>query len=93
MSPDKQNFLSRMMAVLQALQAKIPQPVTARASELKVQFLAAGKSTQYAIGGGAAVFMLLLFTLIGGSSDNGAGRITFAARSGQLDITVLEGGS
>ena len=93
MSPDKQNFPSRMMAVLQALQARIPQPVTARASELKAQFLAAGKSTQYAIGGGAAVFMLLLFTLIGGSSDNGAARITFAVRSGQLDITVLEGGS
>ena len=93
MSPDKQNFPSRMMAVLQALQARIPQPVTARASELKAQFLAAGKSTQYAIGGGSAVFMLLLFTLIGGSSDNGAARITFAVRSGQLDITVLEGGS
>lgn len=82
-----------MMAALQALQAKIPQPVTAKASELKAQFLAAGKSTQYAIGGGAAVFMLLLFTLIGGSSDNGVGRITFTVRSGQLDITVLEGGS
>ena len=64
MSPDKQNFPSRMMAVLQALQARIPQPVTARASELKAQFLAAGKSTQYAIGGGSAVFMLLLAKLM-----------------------------
>jgi multidrug resistance efflux pump len=34
-----------------------------------------------------------VFTLIGGSSDTGAGRITFLVRSGQLDITVLEGGS
>ncbi|MFP6838577.1 MAG: HlyD family efflux transporter periplasmic adaptor subunit [Pseudohongiellaceae bacterium] len=93
MSLDKQDLPSRIVAGLKALQAKLPQPVTARASELKAKFSAAGKSTQYAIGGGAAIFLLLVFTLIGGSSDTGAGRITFLVRSGQLDITVLEGGS
>ena len=93
MSFDKQDFSTRMMAALKALQAKLPQPVRARASELKTRFLAATRSTQYAIGGGAAVLLLLVFTLIGGSSDSGAARITFTVRSGQLDITVLEGGS
>ena len=93
MSLDKQEFLSRLMTGLKALQAKLPQPVRTRASELRTQFLAAGKSTQYAIGGGAAVFLLLVFSLIGGSSDSGSARITFTVRSGQLDITVLEGGS
>jgi hypothetical protein len=65
MSLDKQDLPSRIVAGLKALQAKLPQPVTARASELKAKFSAAGKSTQYAIGGGAAIFLLLVFTLIG----------------------------
>ena len=53
MSFDKQDFSTRMMAALKALRAKLPQPVKARASEVKTRFLAATRATQYARGGGA----------------------------------------
>lgn len=78
MSLDKENIL---------------QLLKTRANDLKAQFLAASRSTQYLIGGGAALALLLLVTIGGGNSGSSSGSITFEARRGQLDITVLEGGS
>ena len=86
MSPNKQDTLSM-------LTDKIPEPVKARALEAKAKFLAAKKSTQYGIGGGGTLFLLFLFSVGGGSGDDGLGSVTFPARRGDLDITVLEGGS
>ena len=64
-----------------------------KSAALKKQFLAANERTQYAIAGGAVVILVLLFLVGGGSSDYETGRITFEARRGDLDITVLEGGA
>jgi hypothetical protein len=72
---------------------KIPEPVLAAILAQKASFLAAKKSTQYAITGSVVVLVGLLFSLGGNSNDTGAGSITFEARRGNLDITVLEGGS
>jgi len=72
---------------------KIPEPLKAKAAELKTQFLAAKKTTQYAIAGSAAVLLIILVSLGGGSSGSNFGGVTFQARRGDLDITVLEGGA
>ena len=85
MSLDSREIMSKVIA-------KIPEPVKHKVAELKAKFLAASKSTQYAIGGGSALVLLLLINLGGGSTDY-ATRITFEARRGDLEITVLEGGS
>lgn len=86
MSLNKQDTLSKVTD-------KIPQPVVARAVEMKVKFLAAKKSTQYAISGAGALILLVLFSVGGGSGEDGSGTLTFPARRGDLNITVLEGGS
>lgn len=78
--------------IVAAVLDKIPEPVKVKAGELKAQFLAAKQSTQYAIAGGAALFLLILITFAGGSADT-ISSVTFVARQGDLDITVLEGGS
>lgn len=91
MSQDKASTAGNS-AVMQ-LWGKIPEPVRAKALEQKARFLAAKKSTQIAIAASAIVLAGLLFSLGGNSSDNVAGSITFEARRGNLDITVLEGGS
>jgi multidrug resistance efflux pump len=72
---------------------KIPEPVRAKIIEQQARFLAAKKSTQYAIAAVVVVFFVLLFSIGGNSGDTAAGSITFEARRGNLDITVLEGGS
>lgn len=86
MSLNKQDTLSKVTD-------KIPQPVIVRAGEMKAKFLAAKKSTQYAIAGAGALSLLVLFSVGGGAGDGGSGGITFPARRGDLNITVLEGGS
>jgi|FLOH01.1.fsa_nt_gi multidrug resistance efflux pump len=86
MSLNKQDTLATVVE-------KIPEPLKIKANEWKAKFLAASKSTQYAITGGGVLFLLLLFSIGGGSSNDGSGSITFQARRGDLDITVLEGGS
>ena len=91
MSQDKQGAAES--SVVTQLLGKIPEPVRAKALEQKASFLAAKKSTQYAIVASAVVLVGLLFSFGGNSSDTGAGSITFEARRGNLDITVLEGGS
>ncbi len=57
------------------------------------RFLAAEKSTQYAIAGGTALVLVTMLWLGGGSTDDISGSVTFTARRGDLDITVLEGGA
>lgn len=87
MSQDKSN------SVLVQLWEKLPEPVRVKLLEQKARFLAAKKSTQYALTGSTVILIALLFSLGGNSSDTATGSITFTARRGDLDITVLEGGS
>jgi RND family efflux transporter MFP subunit len=91
MSQDKTSATQN--TVVSQLWGKIPEPVRAQAIERKARFLAAKKPTQYAIAASVVVFAGLLFSFGGNSSDTLAGSITFEARRGNLDITVLEGGS
>ncbi len=72
---------------------RVPESMREKGVELKARFLAAKKSTQYGIGGTVVVLLVLLLTTGGNSGDLASGSITFEARRGNLDITVLEGGS
>jgi hypothetical protein len=91
MSQDKASATQN--AFVSQLWGKIPEPIRAQAIEQKARFLAAKKPTQYAIATCVVVLVGLLFSFGGNSSDTLAGSITFEARRGNLDITVLEGGS
>ena len=91
MSQDKTSATEN--TVVSQLWGKIPEPVRAKAIEQKARFLAAKKPMQYAIAASVVVLAGLLFSFGGNSSDTLAGSITFEARRGNLDITVLEGGS
>ena len=91
MSQDKTSATEN--TVVSQLWGKIPEPVRAQAIEQKARFLAAKKPTQYAIAASVVVLVGLLFSFGGNSSDTLAGSITVEARRGNLDITVLEGGS
>ena len=91
MSQDKASATQN--AFVSQLWGKIPEPVKVQAIEQKARFLAAKKPTQYAIAAWVVVLAGLLFSFGGNSSDTLAGSITFEARRGNLDITVLEGGS
>ena len=85
MSLDNQNTNSQLVN-------RIPPGVKAKFLELKTQFLAAEKATQYAIAGGTMVILLVVFNLGDGNSDFETA-ITFEARRGDLEIMVLEGGA
>ena len=74
-------------------QPDLAQQMRSKAAEYKSRFLAAKKSTQYALAGGAVVVLVLLISFGSGSSDIAGSNVTFEVRKGQLDITVLEGGS
>lgn len=78
--------------IVQVLKDKTPDSIKEYVVLLKEKFLAAKKSTQYAIGAAGVFVLALLFTLGGGDADIESS-ITFQARRGDLDITVLEGGS
>ena len=91
MSQDKSNAGSKFDVA--QLWQRVPEPLRIKAAQLKTRFLAAKKSTQYAIAGSAAVLVLLVFSMGENSGDLTSGSITFQARRGNLDITVLEGGS
>jgi multidrug resistance efflux pump len=86
MSLNKESLIARLADGL-------PAGVRDRAAELKARFLAASKPARYAIAGGSAGLLILLISFGGGSDSDGARRITFDARRGDLDITVLEGGA
>ena len=91
MSQDKSSTGSKFDVA--QLWQRVPEPLRIKAAKLKTRFLAAKKSTQYAIAGSAAVLVLLVFPMGENSGDLTSGSITFQARRGNLDITVLEGGS
>jgi multidrug resistance efflux pump len=57
------------------------------------RFKAASRRTRYAIVAGSIGALVLLISLGSGSGSDGGGGITVQARRGDLDITVLEGGS
>lgn len=78
--------------VWEKLLDKVPTQVKDYIGILKERFLTAKKSTQYAIGSAGVLVLALLFTVVGGDA-NVESSITFEARRGGLEITVLEGGS
>ena len=86
MSLDKPGFLSQ-------LKDRIPQPVQESAAAMRSRFLATSKPVQYTVSGAAGVLVLLVLFSFGGNSSDFESSITFQARRGDLDITVLEGGS
>ena len=82
MSPNNQDMLT-----------KIPVPVKEKVAELKSLYFAASKSTQYTIIGCSLFAVFLLLFSFNGGSPNVESTITFEARQGDLEITVLEGGA
>lgn len=72
---------------------KIPVPVKEKVAELKSLYFAATKSTQYTIIGCSLFAVFLLLFSFNGGSPNVESTITFEARQGDLEITVLEGGA
>ncbi len=71
----------------------LPDSVRVQLLALQARFMAAPKSTRYAIAGSAAGVLVLLFVIGGGSSDEFNGSVTFTAQRGDMNITVLEGGA
>lgn len=59
---------------------------------LRDRYLALDRKLQIGIAAGAGVLVVALLLAGGGSGDDNSG-LTFAARRGNLDITVLEGGA
>ena len=87
MSPFENRYSARLRMLLQR-GLETARPVLASARK---RFLALDRKLQVGIGAVAAVLVLaLLFSGGGNDSDNS---LTFAARRGNLDITVLEGGA
>ena len=78
-------------AAAPALQDKTPEFVKRKFEQFKTQFLAAKRPTQAGIVAAAALLLYLVFGT--GSNNAGLSSVTFEARRGDLDITVLEGGA
>jgi len=67
---------------------------TRRLLELaKIKFLAAEKRTQMLVVAGSVVLLLSVVLIGSGGSGSSEMGITFEARRGKLDITVIEGGN
>ncbi|MFP6810434.1 MAG: HlyD family efflux transporter periplasmic adaptor subunit [Pseudohongiellaceae bacterium] len=77
----------------QDMLTKIPVPVKEKVAELKSLYFAASKSTQVTIIGCSLFAVFLLLFSFSGGSPNVESTITFEARQGDLEITVLEGGA
>ncbi len=73
--------------------SRLPPQLQLKIAELKTRFMAAGERTRYAIIGGGGVFFLVLLVIGGNLGSSESGGVTFTARRGNLDITVLEGGA
>jgi len=82
MNPDSQDMLARLMANMKKTVA-----------DLKARYLAARKTTQYTIAAGSGVVLLLILGSFSGGPSTVESTITFEARRGDLEITVLEGGA
>ncbi len=79
----------RLRNTLAELSEKIPAPLRARLASLRESYMQASKPKRYGLAGGAGVLVIALLLLGGGAGDAGAGSVTFTARRGDLDITVL----
>ena len=77
----------------QDMLTKIPVPMKKTIADLKARYLAARKTTQYTIAAGSGVVLLLILGSFSGGSSTVESTITFEARRGDLEITVLEGGA
>ena len=76
----------------EALWQKLPESAQQKLLAIKARFLALNKGAQAAVAG-AGVLALVLLISLGSSGDAGNESLTFTARRGDLDITVLEGGA
>lgn len=85
MSQSNQQMIAKVLG-------RTPEPIKEFAGSLRQKFLAAKKTTQYAIVGVGALSLMFVFS-IGGDDEGIESSITFEARRGDLEITVLEGGS
>ena len=82
MNPDSEDMLARLMANMKKTVA-----------DLKARYLAARKTTQYTIAAGSGVVLLLILGSFSGDPSTIESTITFEARRGDLEVTVLEGGA
>ena len=89
MSPSKDNSPDALSHLLQ----KLPQPVQEQLSTAYTRFREAPRATQYGIGGGALLVVVLLFGSLGSGDSGDSENLVFETRRGQLDIEVLEGGT
>lgn len=78
---------------LGGLLARLPEPVQKRIGDASDWYRRADRPVQYGVLGGAAVVVLLLLSLVSGSGDGDVESLSFVARRGDLEITVLEGGA
>lgn len=77
---------------LKALAERVRAAALPRLEALRDRFLALDRKLQIGIGAGAGALVLAL-ALTGGGSGGLNSDLTFAARKGNLEITVLEGGA
>tara|TARA_R110002072_G_scaffold284396_2_gene448479 strand:+ start:81848 stop:83884 length:2037 start_codon:yes stop_codon:yes gene_type:complete len=61
--------------------------------QAKTKFLAASRRVQIALSAGTLLAVIALMSWLGGDADNAVSGPVFAARQGQLDIIVREGGN
>ncbi|CAN0454992.1 unnamed protein product, partial [Discosporangium mesarthrocarpum] len=83
----------RMHSVLGKLAAFVPEPIRMRGNALVARFQSAPRRTRVGIGGGAGVLLVTLLVVASGEDGVNNSAVTFTARRGDLDITVLEGGA
>jgi len=89
MSLDKEHLQNKLGGLL----ARLPEPLQQRIVDAGNWYRQADKPVQVGVLGGTAVVVVLLFSLLGGSGDSAVETLSFTARRGDLDITVLEGGA
>lgn len=77
---------------LKALAERARAAALPRLEALRDRYLALDRKLQIGIAAGAGVLVLALIFTGGGSGEDNSG-LTFAARQGNLEITVLEGGA
>jgi multidrug resistance efflux pump len=82
-----------MHSVLGKLAAFVPEPIRMRGNALVARFQSAPRRTRVGIGGGAGVLLVTLLVVASGEDGVNNSAVTFTARRGDLDITVLEGGA
>ncbi|MEX0619895.1 MAG: HlyD family efflux transporter periplasmic adaptor subunit [Pseudohongiellaceae bacterium] len=79
--------------MLGKLRDRLPGGVRDQWINARDRFLAARRSTRYLIAGGAGVVVVALLMVGIEATDSSQGSVTFEARRGPLNVTVLEGGA